>query len=336
LISVIIPIYNSEKYLNECISSVLKQTYKDFELILVDDGSTDESLKVCNDFAKIDSRITVVHQVNSGVSIARNRGLEIAKGDFIAFVDSDDFVDNDWLELLVKGIIEKNADVAVCGIKLDDKQKIVESRCETKEQTILRLQECGLLYSVFNKLYRKKFIFSNFKDGQVFGEDLIFNLKYFQNINTVAVISQALYFYRKDNQNSATTGFREDKFENIILLNKQTADFCDSICDKNVREKIQNRFIALHVWDYLGNMQRFIEKGNSTHKKDYKYFQNVLSRVEDRTFFKKGVRALSGIDKKITAYFAYKSFINSLIYFFRIKIFVKNVRVKLKERILKK
>jgi hypothetical protein len=83
-------------------------------------------------------------------------------------------------------------------------------------------------------------------------------------------------------------------------------------------------------------MQRFIEKGNSTHKKDYKYFQNVLSQVEDRTFFKKGVRALSGIDKKITAYFAYKSFINSLICFFRIKIFVKNVRVKLKERILKK
>ncbi len=336
MISVIIPIYNSEKYLNECISSVLEQTYKDFELILVDDGSTDESLKICNDFAKTDLRIIVVHQENSGVSIARNRGLKIAKGDFIAFVDSDDFVDNDWLELLLKGITEKNADVAVCGIKFDGKEKIAECNCEIKEQMILRLQECGLLYSVVNKLYRKKFILSNFKEGQVFGEDLIFNLRYFQNISTIAIISRALYFYRKDNQTSATTGFREDKFKNIILLNKQTADFCDSVRDKSIREKIQNYFIALHVWDYLGNMQRFIEQCSSTYKKDYKYFQETLLLVEDRNFFKKGMRVLSNIDKKITAYFAYKNFISLLIYFFRIKIFVKNMRMKIKEKILKK
>jgi hypothetical protein len=164
----------------------------------------------------------------------------------------------------------------------------------------------------------------------VFGEDLIFNLKYCQNINTVAIISQALYFYRKDNQNSATTGFREDKFENIILLNKQTADFCDSICVKNVREKIQNRFIALHVWDYLGNMQRFIEKGCSTYKEDYIYFKAVLSKVESKFFSRKGFNVLLSYDKRIAVYFAGKGFINALLLFFKIKLLVKNMRDKIK------
>ena len=172
MISVIIPIYNSEKYLSKCISSVLEQTYKDLELILVDDGSTDNSLNICNDFAERDSRIVVVHQKNAGVSAARNNGLKNAKGDFITFVDSDDYVENDWLELLFKAITEKNAEVAVCGIKLDDKQKIVECNCEMKEQIILRLQECGLLYSVVNKLYRREKLTAEFKNGLKFGEDL--------------------------------------------------------------------------------------------------------------------------------------------------------------------
>ena len=152
MVSVIIPIYNCEKYLNECISSVLGQTYKDFELILVDDGSTDNSLNICYEFAKKDSRIIVIHQENGGVSSARNKGLKNAKGEFITFVDSDDYVENDWLKMLLTAILANNADVSICGIKFDNKLRcLCENNSLTKDELLFELQKNGLLYSVFNK-----------------------------------------------------------------------------------------------------------------------------------------------------------------------------------------
>ena len=131
MVSVIVPIYNAEKYLNECISSILSQSYKDFELILIDDGSTDKSQNICNEFAKKDLRITVVHQ---GISAARNNGLKNAKGEFVAFVDSDDYVEKNWLELLVKAITTEEADIAVCGMKIDKQEKKKKKSSEAKEK----------------------------------------------------------------------------------------------------------------------------------------------------------------------------------------------------------
>ncbi len=331
MVSVIIPIYNCEKYLNECISSVLEQTYKDFELILVDDGSTDNSLNICYEFAKKDSRIIVIHQDNGGVSSARNKGLKNAKGEFITFVDSDDYVENDWLKMLITAILTNNADVSVCGIKLDNQLRcLYENKLLTKDELLSELQKNGLLYSVFNKLYRREKLAAEFKNGLKFGEDLLFNLEYFRKINTIAVVAQALYFYRTDNVNSATTGFREDKFDNILYLYNQTSDFCKTIADERVRNEIQNRFAALHVWDYLGNMQRFIEKGCSTYKEDYIYFKAVLSKVESKFFSRKGFNVLLSYDKRIAVYFAGKGFINALLLFFKIKLLVKNMRDKIK------
>ena len=331
MVSVIIPIYNCEKYLNECIFSVLEQTYKDFELILVDDGSTDNSLNICYEFAKKDSRIIVIHQENGGVSSARNKGLKNAKGEFITFVDSDDYVENDWLKMLLTAILANNADVSICGIKFDNKLRcLCENSSLTKDELLFELQKNGLLYSVFNKLYRRKKLTVEFRSGLKFGEDLLFNLEYFRKINDIAVVSQALYFYRKDNVNSATAGFREDKFDDILFLYKQTSDFCKIISDECVRNKMQNRFAALHVWDYLGNMQRFIEKGCSTYKEDYIYFKAVLSKVESKFFFRKGFNVLLSYDKRIAAYFAGKGFINALLLFFKMKLFVKNMREKIK------
>lgn len=126
MVSIVIPIYNAEKFLKKCVSSVLEQSYKDFELILIDDGSSDNSSVICSEFAECDSRVIFIHQNNSGVSSARNCGLEAAKGEFIAFVDSDDYVEKDWLKLQINAMTANNADVAVCGIKLGEKKKIVQ------------------------------------------------------------------------------------------------------------------------------------------------------------------------------------------------------------------
>ena len=114
LISLVIPVYNVEKYLDKCMESVLAQTYDNYEVILVDDGSTDNSGKMCDEYAERDSRVTVYHQKNSGVSVARNVGIENAKGEFISFIDSDDWVDESYLEKLVNAQIKYNADLTIC------------------------------------------------------------------------------------------------------------------------------------------------------------------------------------------------------------------------------
>lgn len=113
-VSIIIPVFNTARYLPECLESILKQTYANFEVILVDDGSTDSSLKICEQFSQQDHRVRVIHQQNSGVAIARNHGLAVAHGGLIEFIDSDDFVGEEHLELLIKALHQYNADIATC------------------------------------------------------------------------------------------------------------------------------------------------------------------------------------------------------------------------------
>ena len=119
LISVIIPVYNAEKYLNRCLDSVLNNTYKNLEVILVDDGSTDMSGRICDEYAKKDCRIRVLHKENGGTARARNTGLKIAKGDYIAFVDNDDFVHPCFYEYMLSSMESSSADVAICELTRD-------------------------------------------------------------------------------------------------------------------------------------------------------------------------------------------------------------------------
>ena len=114
-ISIIVPVYKVEKYIHKCIDSILNQTFKDFELILVDDGSPDNCGKICDEYAKKDSRVIVIHKENGGLSSARNSGLDIARGDYIGFVDSDDYIENDMYELLYNLCEENNCDISSCS-----------------------------------------------------------------------------------------------------------------------------------------------------------------------------------------------------------------------------
>ena len=113
MISLVVPIYNVEKFLGQCIESIINQTYNDIEIILVDDGSTDNSGKICDEYKSIDNRIRVIHKVNGGLSSARNAGMRIAQGEYICFIDSDDYIDSQMLEIMKKQI--KNADIVICG-----------------------------------------------------------------------------------------------------------------------------------------------------------------------------------------------------------------------------
>ena len=128
LISIIVPIYNVEKYLKKCIDSIINQTYKNLEIILVDDGSPDNCGKICDEYAKKDNRIKVIHKENGGVSSARNVGVENATGEYIGFVDSDDYIEKDMYEVLINNLKKENADISIISNYEVYKNKIIENK----------------------------------------------------------------------------------------------------------------------------------------------------------------------------------------------------------------
>ncbi len=196
LISIIVPIYNTEKYLKECIDSIIAQTYENLEIILVDDGSPDNCPEICDSYCKKDGRITVIHKTNSGVSDARNQGLNAAKGEYVVFVDSDDYVKPDYIETLFK---HANADVVVSASSVCGYFKV--------EEVIKNLEEIGGFVAPYHKLYKKEAIESvSFPSGIRIGEDILFNIDVLCAIKDVVYIDYSGYIIR-ENPASVTRGF---------------------------------------------------------------------------------------------------------------------------------
>lgn len=203
-ISIITPVYNVEQYIEKCIDSILAQTFTDFELILVDDGTKDDSGVICDRYAEQDNRIRVIHKQNGGLSSARNAGLDIARGEYIGFIDSDDWIDKDMFSILHKNAITTNADIAVCNIEIITQSEMRQNSCKEhtdilfdRDQAMNELyNNSKLTYSACNKLY-KKFLFNNqrYKEGIIF-EDMDASYKIINMASKVHYTSKPLYFYR--------------------------------------------------------------------------------------------------------------------------------------------
>ena len=214
LVSVIVPVYGVEQYLERCIISILNQTYSNLEIILVDDGSKDNSPAICDEYEKKDSRIKVVHKVNGGLSSARNAGIEVANGEYYIFIDSDDCIAPNMIERLCSVCEENDSDIAICGYERfsDDKEieSIDTSRKEKltildKDEAMSRIYSKGVKYvAAWNKLYRKK-LFNNitYKEGKL-NEDEFTTYKLFGESDKIVEIDAPLYFYFY-NGNSITT-----------------------------------------------------------------------------------------------------------------------------------
>ena len=209
-ISIIVPIYNSEKYLDKCISSIQNQTINEIEIILVNDGSTDNSKDICNYYSCIDKRIKVINIKNKGVSNARNTGIRNATGKYIMFVDSDDYVDPNWCEEMLKETQDNKDNFIVCGYKIlnrREKNKKIQYNLldENKEVTRLYKNDFFLLYiqnllnSPCNKIFESKIIKENnilYDINLSLGEDLLFNLQYLQYVSgDIRVINKCTYNY---------------------------------------------------------------------------------------------------------------------------------------------
>lgn len=302
-ISIIVPVFNSAKWLNKCIDSIIEQTYNNIEIILIDDGSTDNSPEICDEYAKRDSRIRVIHKKNEGVSIARNTGIDTSTGEYIKFVDSDDWIEKDCCEKLVNIIEKESVDLVICGLNVFQNNKLLRNpHLENKKIDIREgFKEYKYINKIFaapwNKLYKKEKILKKFKEGQSLGEDLAFNLDYLKGIDKIYVTEYCLYNVQLDNENSLNRKFREDRFDIVIKLIQKEESFCNNMYNGNY-EKVffANMYIEnLHAYlRQLAKMYNYKEYKEITHKyinldviknssntccltrKDYKIFNKLV------------------------------------------------------------
>lgn len=228
LVSVIVPVYNGEKYLRECVDSILANTYSNLEIILVNDGSTDTTAQICDEYAKKDIRIVVIHQKNKGIVGARNVGLDIAHGTYIGFVDADDSISPVFFEKMVAAIEAENADLVACEYR-HQKDKIVSDgvvedhyTCADTFEKQMAILTCAPAIRpitwtgpfVWDKLYRKAKIREQFRKECLMCEDLRFNWDYLKNCKKMVLVPAGLYFYRISEQ--SITGMYRKKKNNVI------------------------------------------------------------------------------------------------------------------------
>ena len=214
-VSIIVPVYQVENYLHKCVDSILAQTFTDFELILVDDGSKDRSGQICDEYAEMDERVKVIHKENSGPSDTRNRGIEQAAGNYFMFVDSDDYIAPTMVECLYQSILKENADIAACNFLYffeDDRNQDFSTNIQWEVVSGAEIfynrkndRSCGYWTVVWNKLYKSK-VFGKlrFRAGKYYEDEFWANDIYQMDIKMVT-IPECLYYYRQHGNNSMKT-----------------------------------------------------------------------------------------------------------------------------------
>lgn len=238
-ISVIVPVYNVEKYLCSCIDSILAQTFTDFELLLIDDGSRDKSGEICDEYANKDCRVKVFHKENGGVSSARNLGIDESKGEYLFFVDSDDIISSFYIEMFVNYIKKNDSVCVVC--KYTNRLSLLKNQIDsikTKEMTSsefldeIWISEGKLDGYLWNKMFKRKILIDlniRFDEKVSIWEDMLFVVEYFVNISTVVFADAVLYYYR-DTMNSAVKQHgTSKKIEKIFVCLKMLRLDNDSI-----------------------------------------------------------------------------------------------------------
>lgn len=292
-ISVVVPVYNVEKVLPYCINSIINQKMADFELILVNDGSVDNSAGICDEYAKKDNRIKVIHNSNSGPSNARNTGIKIAKGKYICFVDSDDFVDDDYLQNLLEAKeIYQDYDNIWCGFQIVEDYKksnpnvIVES--ESKDKSFFQIKDYMYLHekwlnaSPWNKLYSLDIIKNNniyFCEDLCLGEDLLFNLQYIDYTNkNILVLNNSPYNYVCNGTESLDHKYYDDLFSIYKLINKEMLEYFDKWC---LSDEQKVKAYAAAFYKYLSVLKNtFNKKNKRSLLNKIKYNNEILSSQE--------------------------------------------------------
>lgn len=250
MLSIIVPVFNVANYLDKCLESICAQTYTDFELILVDDGSKDKSPLICDAYAKRDHRIRVIHKENGGVSSARNAGLDAALGQYVMFVDSDDWIECGLCKSLMRWIDKVDFVVGGYTIVHRDRKEEIAFQNETLKFPEQIEGKFDVLYcnnffnTPFSKIYKRSILDKQQFDINVaLGEDFLFNLEYLSKIKRIEVVETTGYYYNCLNEGAATKKLRENDIEQIVSLYQKGVEFLHKYCP-NVPESyaLKKRF----------------------------------------------------------------------------------------------
>lgn len=288
LVSVIIPVYNVEKYLKECVNSILKQTYRNIELILIDDGSTDSSPKICDNYRRIDNRVIVIHQNNSGVSSARNKALDIANGEYITFIDADDIVKNTYIEDLLELCEENNCDISICGFadksnkKISENKNQIEKKMSQRETLARMLDEKNFYATVWGKMFKKEIIKEHRFDVNLnIGEDLAFISSVLLKENLrVYVNTELIDYYYRIREDSITREKYNENWKNEIKV-------CENIIEET--SKIYPQILEYAIKRYVRINYSCIIKilKNTYDEKEYHRLKKNITDVGVRQKYKK-------------------------------------------------
>lgn len=266
MISIIVPVYNIEKYIEKCIRSILNQSFKKIEVILVDDGSTDGSLAICQQYSRLDERIKVITKENGGLSSARNEGIKQSTGEYIAFIDGDDFVHPQYIEKLYNTLSSFDADMSVCGIEIVDENGKITDKLSTgaiykpycpftreklspiEVERRYYTEENGFIFVVaWNKLYKRQ-IFENllYDEGKIYEDEYLFSTL-LRKCREISFVTDKLYFYVQRNNGITSKSKQRDKFQYIseifyrrisIYENEQNQELITRACEKFLRQII--------------------------------------------------------------------------------------------------
>ncbi len=306
MVSVIIPAYNMEKYIGRCLSSVIAQTYSDLEIIVVDDGSSDNTYDIAKEYSEKDKRVFIYHKENGGVSSARNFGIEKATGEYIFFFDPDDLLEKDCIEVLVSAMEGSEADFVSCqhsrwddtGAKLEDfnfitGDKIFASDNDRVDFFVRELLNYHVGFEVWNKLYRTGIIMDNdvrFSDTCKIGEDLSFNIKYMMHVSRMINLPDRCvrYTMRGDSAMGSLTSLSK-KISEDVLLTKDIWDYIGRICNKTFLDLFPILFVKLIEHSYIGYSPDEVI--------------DVIKEVPDLDFLKQRYKEIDSGKKEILASF---------------------------------
>lgn len=345
IVSVIVPVYNVEKYVRECIESLIHQTYKELEIILINDGSKDNSLDICKEYEKKDNRIKVIDKENQGVSVTRNLGIKKSNGKYIMFIDADDYIEKDTILNMVSAIQKNNSDIVLSKVKLLENgtfketysyyNEDIEIKDEIKKELISSLfydnknSKFSYVGGPFAKLISKEFIINNqidFYTNLIYGEDLIFSLLLYINSESIYFLNQSNYIYRQ-NENSTMNKFNINIIKYYINLINNISDIFEKNNLKYEYGKEFNYFILKQIDKFLEFY--FFRKENPQKYSELKKEYFDLIKKDEFNFALKNVEKekLNSIRRMIVFCSKYKLYLLLKIYY---KIFFLLIEIKRK------
>ena len=307
MISVIVPVYNVEKYVGKCIESILKQTYTDFELILVNDGSTDHSYDICCEYKKKDSRIKIINKKNGGLSDARNVGIDASLGEYITFIDSDDFISRYMFEFLHNILIKNNADIAICSfLRVCENENPIDKIPSEMNIQLLNSEECyEAIYSskcdeftvAWGKLYRRKlFDAIRYPYGKLHEDEFVTYKLYSRSEKVVYVPIQGYYYLNRE-QSIMNTKFSTRSLDRLDAYQEREDFFCDigredfaALAAQRFIDKSAGYFISMYpekkkYCDKIENIRTISKLKYARYSSQFKY-ECLRQRIRIMTFCK--------------------------------------------------